>query len=72
MERSQLMKGAIGSVLIGAGIAFMVSAASGCAEDQGEGILEEVAAASADLDDGEEVDNESENETAPAGSDTAD
>lgn len=48
-ERSQLVKAAIGSLLIGAGIAFMVSAASGC--DKGEGILEEVATASADMDD---------------------
>ena len=47
MERSQLVKGLIGSMLIGAGIAVMISAARRC--DQGEGILEEVAGVSAEM-----------------------
>ena len=49
MERSQLLKGAIGSILIGIGLATLISAARCVDCDKGEGILEEVAEASADL-----------------------
>lgn len=46
-DRNQMTKAAIGSLLIGAGIAFMVSAASGCVK--GEEALEDVAVASAEM-----------------------
>lgn len=49
MERSQLVKGIVGSALIGAGIAVMVSAGRCVDCDKGEDALLDVASASAEL-----------------------
>lgn len=47
--RSQLVRGLIGSMLIGAGIAMMISAARCTDCDKGEGALDDIAAASAEM-----------------------